>query len=212
MRLKSCFMQTAWPTLPVIKTSRYLERFYWNLPEQHREVVNKKEDTWIIHGEGAEYCLHSLWEGVLAVRDSDGGTLFLPESEVQSMKKTVYTTKGWGYIKIIWSNDNLQISGMHWGLLLGTRSHKIELLVATTTVISLFLWGSIHKASAANLNFLHSVWDVSSSYMLSLMSVQRSDSYSSAADKLPKKVAAFEIVVVTRPSVSTPERLTVPPD
>lgn len=95
---------------------------------------------------------------------------------------------------------------------MGTRSHKIELLVATTTVISLLLWGSIHKASAANLNFLHSVWDVSSSYMLSLMSVQRSDSYSSAADKLPKKVAAFEIVVVTRPSVSTPERLTVPPD
>lgn len=105
----------AWPTLPVIKTSRYLERFYWNLPEQHREVVNQKEDIWMIHGEGAECCLHSLWEGVLAVWDSDGGTLFLPESKVQSMNKTVYTTEGWGHIKIIWSNDNLQLSGMHWG-------------------------------------------------------------------------------------------------
>lgn len=95
---------------------------------------------------------------------------------------------------------------------MGTRSHKIEPLVGTTTVISPFLWGSIHKVSAANLSFLYSVWDVSSSYMLSLMSVQISDSYSSAADKLPKKVAAFEIMIVTRPSVSTPERLTVPPD
>lgn len=105
VRIKSCFVQAAWPTLPVIKTSRYLERFYWNLPEQHREVVNKKEDTWMIHGEEADCCLYSLWVGVLAVRNSDGGTLFLPESEVQTINKTIYTTEGWGHIKIIWSYE-----------------------------------------------------------------------------------------------------------